>query len=310
MTGGANTTNRRLTMPGRDHPFLPLFVTIAAIGMLSLMDAFMKNAALAVGAYSALLLRSVIGLSVTLPAWRIAGGRWPPPATVRIHVIRGGVVAVMGFMFFFALTLLPLAQAIAISFIAPLIALFLAHFILGERIGQRVVIGALMGLAGVLVILAGKIWRETMDGGAPLGIAAVLASAVLYAWNLVLQRQQALVARPLEVVTFQAAMSFLVLVWFAPAFLQWPDEPAWRDIGVSTALSYFGAGLLSWAYARAETQRLAPLEYTGFLWAALFGWMFFGEKVTGATTAGALLIVAGCFIATRGAPPAPEQTVV
>lgn len=274
------------------------------------MDAFMKSAALAVGAYSALLLRAPIGLAFAFPTWRFSGGQWPSRATLRIHLIRGVVVAAMGFLFFYGITLLPLAQAIAISFVAPLIALFLAHFILGEVIGRRVVAGALMGLAGVLVILAGKIWRETMDGGAPLGIAAVMGSAVLYAWNLVLQRQQALVAKPLEVVTFQAAISFLVLIWFAPAFLRWPDAGGWRDILASTALSYVGAGLLSWAYARAETQRLAPLEYTGFLWAALFGWLYFAEQVTGATVAGAVLIVAGCFIATRGAPPEPEQVAV
>ncbi len=297
-------------MPSRDHPLLPIVATVAAIGLLSWMDAFMKSASLAVGAYSALLLRAPIGFAVAYPAWRLSGGRWPEPATLRIHLIRGVVVAVMGFLFFYGLTFLPLAQAIAISFIAPLIALFLASVILGERIGRRVVIGALLGLAGVLIILAGKIWRETMTGGAPLGIAAVLGSAVLYAWNLVLQRQQALIAKPIEVVTFQSAISFLVLVWFAPFFLRWPDTDAWRDIGISTVLSYSGAMLLTWAYARAETQRLAPLEYTGFLWAALFGWLFFAEAVTGATAAGAVLIVAGCWVATQGAPPEPEQTAL
>ena len=90
----------------------------------------------------------------------------------------------------------------------------------------------------------------------------------------------------------------------------WPDAGAWRDIGISTLLSYSGAMLLTWAYARAETQRLAPLEYTGFLWAVLFGWLFFAEAVTLTTTAGAALIVAGCWIATRGKPPEPEQTAL
>ncbi|ANY19685.1 EamA-like transporter family protein [Tsuneonella dongtanensis] len=297
-------------MPRSDHPVLPLLAAVLAIGLLSWMDAFMKNASLAVGAYSALLLRAPLGFAVAFPAWRLSGGKWPARPALRIHLVRGVVVAVMGFLFFYGLTFLPLAQAIAISFVAPLIALFLAAVLLGEKIGRRVIIGALLGLVGVLVILAGKILRETMTGNAPLGIAAVLGSALLYAWNLVLQRQQALVAKPLEVVTFQSAISFLVLIWFAPFFLVWPDAGAWRDIGISTLLSYSGAMLLTWAYARAETQRLAPLEYTGFLWAVLFGWLFFGEAVSISTTAGAMLIVAGCWIATRGKPPEPEQTAL
>jgi S-adenosylmethionine uptake transporter len=173
-----------------------------------------------------------------------------------------------------------------------------------------VIFGALLGLAGVVVILAGKLWSEGTGGGAPLGIAAVLASALLYAWNLVLQRQQALVAKPLEVAAFQNAITFLVLVGFAPWFLDWPQGAEWRDIAVSAVLSVSGALLFTWGYARAETQRLAPLEYTGFLWAALFGWLFFAEAVTGATVAGTVLIVAGCWIATRGRPPEPEQAAL
>ncbi len=308
MTGGTIATNAS-PVPHRDHPLLPVLATIVAIGLLSWMDAFMKAAALAVGAYSALLLRAPIGFLLAAPAWRLSGGRWPAPAVLRIHLIRGVVVAAMAFLFFFSLTLLPLAQAIAISFIAPLIALFLASVLLGERIERRAIVGALLGLAGVGVILAGKVLRETMGDGAALGIAAVLASALLYAWNLVLQRQQALVAKPLEVAAFQNAITFLALAGFAPWFLEWPQGSEWRDIGVSAVLSVSGALLFTWGYARAETQRLAPLEYTGFLWAALFGWLFFREPVTGATIAGTLLIVAGCWIATRGRPPEPEQAV-
>ena len=296
-------------MSRSDHPVLPVLAAVAAIGLLSLMDAFMKNAALAVGAYSALLLRAPIGMMLVIPAWRLTGGRWPARSALKIHLVRGAVVTAMAFLFFFGLTRLPLAQTIAISFVAPLIALFLASVILGERIGRPAIVGAVLGLAGVLVILAGKVLRESMGGGAPLGIAAVLASAVLYAWNLVLQRQQALVAKPLEVASFQNGVTFLLLLVFAPFFLRMPTAGDWPDIAISAVLSVSGALLFTWGYARAETQRLAPLEYTGFLWAALFGWLFFAEAVTPATIAGAALIVAGSWIATRGAPPPPENAV-
>jgi S-adenosylmethionine uptake transporter len=294
-------------MPRSDHPFLPVLAAFLAIGLLSWMDAFMKSASLAVCAYSALLLRAPAGFAIAAPLWLASGGRWPARDALRLHLVRGVVVAAMAFMFFFSLTLLPLAQAIAISFIAPIIALFLASVLLGEQIGRQAIVGALLGLAGVAVILAGKIWRETLGDGAPLGIAAVLASAVLYAWNLVLQRQQALIARPLEVATFQNGVTFLALAGFAPAFLRIPEVNGWSDIAISALLSVAGALLFTWGYARAETQRLAPLEYTGFLWAALFGWLYFHEPVPPATIAGAALIVAGCWVATRGKLPEPEQ---
>ena len=65
--------------------------------------------------------------------------------------------------------------------------------------------------------------------------------------------------------------------------------------------------LLGWAYARAEAQVLVPIEYSGFIWAALFGWLYFGERVTAPTVAGTVLIVAGCWMATRRRP---EQTAL
>ncbi|MGN6500702.1 MAG: DMT family transporter [Tsuneonella sp.] len=297
-------------MPSRDHPLLPIAATFAAIGLLSLMDAFMKSASIAVGAYSALLARAFIGVGLAGPAWRLTGGRWPQPRVLRLHAIRGVVVAGMAFTFFFSLVSLPLAQAIAISFIAPLIALWLAALVLGERIGQRAIFAAVLGLAGVVVILGSKIFGEAMGDGAALGIVAVLASAVLYAWNLILQRQQALVAQPLEVGTFQNAVVFLVLLGFAPFVFVAPTASAMVDIAISAVLSTVGAVTLSWAYGRAEAQVLVPIEYSGFLWALVFGWLFFREAVTPGTVIGAVLIVIGCWIAARRERPAPTEQAV
>ncbi len=62
---------------------------------------------------------------------------------------------------------------------------------------------------------------------------------------------------------------------------------------------------MSWAYARAETQILATTEYTGFLWATLWGWVVFGERVSLFTVAGAALIVGGCILAARRRDHAP-----
>ena len=84
------------------------------------------------------------------------------------------------------------------------------------------------------------------------------------------------------------------------------------DITAGAALAVGAALFLSWAYARAEAQVLVPIEYTGFLWAAFFGWIAFGERVTPSTVLGAVLIVVGCWIATRRqkAPAKPEQTAI
>lgn len=292
---------------GHDPLLRPVLATIAGIALFSAMDATIKSAALEIGAFSAYFLRCLIGFAMIAPVWRARGGKWPGKSVLKIHLLRGVVVAFMGWTFFVALVRLPLAEAIALSFISPLIALYLAAVLLGERIERRAVMAALLGLAGVIVIVGGKIGGARMSGEALLGLVALLLSAVLYAWNLVLQRQQALVASPTEVGTFQNGVVALVLLAGTPFLLHVPEGKVWLDITLGAALAVGAAIMLSWAYARAEAQRLVPIEYTGFLWAALFGWWLFDEEVTLTTAAGAVLIVIGCWVATRRRP---EQSSV
>jgi S-adenosylmethionine uptake transporter len=200
--------------------------------------------------------------------------------------------------FFFGLVRLPLVEAISISFIAPLITLFLAAILLGEKIGTRAIGASLLGLGGVVVIAFAGSRPETSHPEAGLGIAAVLLSAVLYAWNLVLQRQQALLARPREVGVFQTAVATVTLGLASPWLLVVPQGDDWAYVGTSAVLALAALMLASWAYGRAEAQALVPFEYSAFLWAALIGWVAFSEAVTLPTIIGAVLIIAGCWIAT------------
>jgi len=288
------------------NPLLPFAATLAGVGLLSLMDALMKGASLAAGTFSALLVRSLIGIVIAAPLWLAAGRGWPGSRALKLHVLRGLVGAGMAFTFFWGITRLPLAEAIALSFTAPLVALYLAAILLGERIAREAIAASLLGLVGVALIAGARM--ESGNGGADTawGIAAILTSSLLYAWNLVLQRQQALLARPAEVATFQNAVVALTLALFAPWFFAVPAESAMAGITASAVLSVSGAMIFAWAYARAEAQALVPLEYSGFLWAGLFGWLFFREPLTLPTLAGAALIVVACWIA---APrKRPEQS--
>ena len=125
----------------RRHPLLPMLAALTGIATFGVMDATMKRASLASDVYTALLVRSLIGTLLLSPLWRLSSGRWPARAALRLHGMRSAVVAAMALLFFIGLVRLPLAEAIAISFIAPLVALYLAAVLLGERIGRRAVSG-------------------------------------------------------------------------------------------------------------------------------------------------------------------------
>lgn len=274
----------------------------AGIALYSVMDAVMKGLALAIGAYVAFFWRLVAGAGIMTPLFLLSKPRMPPRRILGVHFVRSVIIAVMAVAFFWGIARVPLAEAVALTFIAPLIALALAAVFLGEKIGARSVLGSLLGLSGVGVILSGQIGgahnRETL-----LGMAAVLVSASFYAVNLVIARHQAQHARPIEIAFFQNWMVLGCLCLPAPWLLSVPAPGQWPQIAAAAALAIVSLLLLSWAYARAEAQVLLTVEYTAFIWAAIMGWLFFREPLTLLTIAGTLLIVAGCLLAARRGPP-------
>jgi len=227
----------------------------------------------------------------------------PAPAsgrTLRIHVVRAGLTAVMAYLFFFGLTRVPLAQAIGLSFIAPIITLFLAVPLLGEQIGANARLAAALGFGGVMVVVGGELMA--VDAGSDLlGMAAILLSAVLYAGNLILQRMQSLIAAPLEIAFYQNTIVFLILLLGVPFAVSLPENISqWGGAALAAGLAVGSLMLMSVAYRQAEAQRLVAIEYTAFIWAALLGWWFFGEAVTARTLLGTGLIVLGCLVSARG----------
>jgi S-adenosylmethionine uptake transporter len=291
------------------RPFVPFMVAAAGIGTFSLMDAAMKDLALSIGAYNAVMWRNSVGALLMGILFVGTRQKWPPLHLLKMHLWRSIVVAVMAVSFFWSLTKLPLAEAIGLSFIAPVIALYLAAVMLKETIGKEAIWASLAGLGGVAIIMAGRLsGHYTMDH--VWGAAAVLFSAVVFAYNLILARRQAQVSGPIEIAFFQNLFVALTLGLVAPWFLQpigMSDAPM---VGASAALAVISLLLLSWAYARAEAQILIPVEYTAFVWAAFFGWLFFAEPITWPVLLGTALIVGGSLIAARAKPVPVNQVEV
>lgn len=292
-------------MPPTRPSIAPFAAAFLGIALFAAMDTAMKGLAIALGTYSALMWRQAIGASLAAIPYLATRKAWPSRAAMRFHLMRGLVGATMAVSWFYGLARLPMAEAVALSFFAPLIALYLAAVLLGETVGRSSIVASLLGLAGVAVLLAARLaagGERHLDG-----VAAIVVSATLYAWNLILMRQQALVARPTEVAFFQNAVSggwlllaLPVIALTAPELLRVPQGVQWALLLLGAALTVASLFLLSWAYGRAEAQLLVPVEYTAFLWLALLGAVFYDEAVTVTTIMGAVLIVAGCLVAARG----------
>lgn len=291
-------------------PVLLFAAACVGIALFSMMDGAMKGLAMAIGAYNAMLWRQAVGLVIGGTAFTVTRGAWPTRTAMRLHLLRGSIAAVMALTFFWGIARIPLAEGIALSFIAPLITLYLAAVLLKEKISRASLFASLLGLAGVGVILSARIGSAQHDDEALWGAASIFVSAILYAYNLILQRQQAQIATPVQVAFFMNVFAFGTMLLGAPWLAVVPDVQHLPAILLSAGLAYVSVLLLSWAYARAEAQVLVPVEYTAFIWAAIIGWMAFDEALSAATIAGAALIVVGCLLATRQRPEHVEATAV
>jgi S-adenosylmethionine uptake transporter len=289
------------------HPLQGFLASLGAVAVLSIMDAVMKHLVLVIGIVAVSIWRSAANLTLSALLYLPRRTSWPDRRTLRVHVIRGVDVTIMAALFFWGIGRVPLAQAIALTFIAPLIAMLLAALFLEEEIGSRSIAGSLAAFAGVIVIVLGQA-RAHVGSDALLGIAAIIASALCYAGNIVLMRHQALAARPLEINFFQCVTVMILWLLAIPivGIPAWPQEQ-WIWVVVACLLSTAGTLLFAWGYARGPASYLAATEYSGFLWASLMGWLVFRERVSGTTLAGAVLIVGGCLVASRGKASAPPE---
>jgi S-adenosylmethionine uptake transporter len=288
---------------------MPFAVATLGIALFSGMDAVMKHLAIGLGAYNALLWRTMAGAVFGGLVFVATRTPWPARAVLRIHLVRGSLSVAMAILFFWGLARVPLAQGVALAFVAPLIALYLAALVLKEQIARRAIFASLLGFAGVIVIFAGQA-EARLGEDALRGSIAILLSAGLYAYNIILMRQQAQVARPIEIAFFMSLIMTSGFLLAAPFLAVPPPVAELPAIAGAAVLAFVSLILLSWAYARAEAQYLAPVEYSAFIWASLLGFLAFAEPVQPLTLVGAAMIVAACLLAARRTRVADAATGV
>lgn len=276
---------------------------VVGIATYAGMDVTMKSLSLSLGAYNAMLWRGILTLLMATFLYSWQRLRKPSNDAIRLHIWRGMVISIMAFLFFWGLKYLPVAEAIGLSFIAPLIALYLAAAILKERVSGKSVSASIIGLFGAIIIVIGRLSGE-YDEETSKGIAAILSSAILYAYNLILQRKQALVAKPIEIAFFHNCTVAVLFGCLSPFLAVAPSLSLLPQVALASLLGLISLLIMSWAYARAPANSLIPIEYTAFIWAAILGWFVFDETVTVTTVIGTLLIVFGCLLAAlqKGTP--------
>ena len=285
----------------RRTPLLALAAAALAAASFIAMDGTAKWLGERYGVTQVTFLRFAAGALYAVPIWLAWRSPLPTRPQWRWHLLRSALLMVALLTWFHALNTLPLVQAVGIGYTAPLFISLLAMWALNERPSRWIWAALALGVAGVAVGLWPELAAADARGSAAAlwGMAAAGASAVAYAGVMVVARHQAQHGALWTILLIQNLLPTVALA--GPAWWLWQPMQA-SDLPVVLLMGAFATiGLLAvtWAYARVEASRAAPLEYTGLVWAALLGWLVFGEMPTGWSLGSTALIVLGCLLLLR-----------
>jgi len=297
----------------QNQPARGILYLCVGVFVFSLQDAIIKQISGAYALTEVVCIRSCVGVPLLLVlvqrevGWRAMFGLQFWPLAFRAIIMLGAYAA-----YYMAFPALPLADAVALYFTVPLFVTALAGPVLGEHPGWKVWAAVVLGFAGVLVML--QPGNGLFEPAALLSLlaAALYACAMLMARRLGNTLTAAVMAfyqnvffllgaaaaawtfdRMGIVSAVHPSLSFLVRPWVMPTL---PDALLIGACGVVAAI---GTVLLTGAYRVASTSTVAPFEYTGIVWAPLWGFLFFAEVPRGTTFLGAAVIAVAGLIALR-----------
>ena len=243
-----------------------------------------------------LFIRSGVALALLMPLIArqgVAGFRalerpWLQLLRVTISAVEVGI-------FFFAVAHIPLADTVAIYQSGPLFVTLWSALFLGEHVGWRRWMAVAVGFCGVIVAL--------QPSAATVSLPAIVAvfGTMMYATVVILTR---MLRRTPEMMLTGLQIGAAMILGLAAAFLPhgWVT-PTWPDLGLLALIgipSAIGFVCLNRAIKMAPASLVAPYQYTLIVWAAIFGYLIFGDVPAPTTVIGAIIIVgAGLYISWR-----------
>lgn len=286
---------RRRAPARADRPFRGIALILLSTLFLSTSDVTAKYLTKTLPPIEITWMRFVVFAVIMVPAM-LPGSPLYALRTSRMpfQLMRGVALLGSSILFISGLRYLPIAEASATSFVAPLFVTALSIVFLSEKVGLRRWIATIVGLAGVVVIIR--------PGTGAFQIAALFPIASAFAWacTLVMTRVMSGREHVMTTMTYSSiagvcVMSALVpLVWVAPS---WNDVLFGLLVGVASTT---GQWIVVLAFRYADASVLAPFSYVQLLWASIFGFVVFGEVPDATTIAGAILIVSsGLYTAHR-----------
>ncbi|MCX8134655.1 MAG: DMT family transporter [Roseococcus sp.] len=272
------------------NPTVQGMALAAAAGFVfAALNANLRGLASELPPFQVQFLRYAAGLVVMLPLiWRTGLAAYRPKAPGG-QVLRGAVHTIALFFWFAALPHIAFADMTAIGFTGPIFIMLGAALFLKEPMFWQRWAAALLGFAGVLVVVGPK-----LSGAGGQHLLVMLASAPLFAASFLMAKALTRHDRPEVIVAWQALTVALFTLPVALWLWQAPGAGQWAVVLLCGALGSLGHWLLTTAYRLADISSAQPVKFLDLIWAALLGHLLFHEVPSPSTLAGAAVI----FLAT------------
>jgi drug/metabolite transporter (DMT)-like permease len=289
MTTTPSKTMAALWMAG----WLSLTLVMAVAG---------REAVREMNVFQVMEVRSLLGLCMLYPMIRRAGG-FATLKTTRLpqHIARNLIHYVSQLGWFFALTLIPIGQVVAIEFTMPIWTAILAASFLSERMTSWKIAAIVLGLVGVIVIVRPA--TGEINQGQLIALGAAVGFGVSMALVKSLTRTESALAVLFWMLVVQSVAGLLptLYVW------AWPPSHVWAWVMVISVCGTFAHYCLASAMRYADATVVVPMDFLRVPLTATVGWLLYSERLDAWTVLGAALILFGNLLNLKPAPPVPAR---
>ena len=276
-----------------------LYMVVAAV-FFSIMIASIRHVSANMHSFEIVFFRNLFGFVVVVPILIRGGGlSFLRTDQMRLYIVRGGLAAASMLMWFYAISVTPLAEAVSLSFTAPLFTTVAAIMFLGEIAGPRRWIGTLVGFAGAMLIV-----RPGFDE-VTLAQILLLISSALVAASIIVIKLLSRTEPPDRIVAYMIVMMAPLSLFPALFVWQWPDANQLFWMAVVGIAGTMGHVMLTRSLSKADATAIQPFDFLRLPIIAFIAYFAFAEVPDLWTViGGAVIFGSSIYVAQREAKAA------
>jgi drug/metabolite transporter (DMT)-like permease len=272
------------------------------LALMLLITVAGREALYELNVFQLMLIRSSVGLLLLAPlVWRAGGLAAVKTQRLPQHIARNTIHFGAQLGWFFALTLIPIGQVVAIEFTMPIWTAILAAMFLGERFTTFKFAAIVLGIVGVIMIV------RPATGEINPGQLIALAAAVGFGTSVAMVKSLTRTEQTVTIIFYMLAVQTVGALLPALYVWQWPSLTIWGWAVVVAFCGTFSHYCMARALLYADASVVVPMDFLRVPLTALMGWLLYSERLDAFTVLGAALILTGNFLNLRPGSPAPAR---